>query len=136
MDLLLVNTGFISSEDYSVDLSAAAPGSGYDTKLDSRVALTIHRCITLQGGRNYSRSSFWIQKDSTQKTNFEIKFKNILIWVTAGLKQRSLPQKLYCLRNNEHNAGLAMDICSLDEALKTLRNLSGSRSMRQITALF
>lgn len=115
-NLLLVNRYYILPEDYSVKLSVAAPGSGYDTKLDARVAphyaqmfnaakedgITL---VPLSGSRRIS----------TQKNNFENKItKYINMGYSRAQATRLAAETILPPGTSEHNAGLAMDICSLD----------------------
>ena len=117
-NLLLVNRSYILPEDYSAVLAAAAPG--YDTKLDERAApyytemfnaakedgITL---VPLSGNRRIS----------TQKTNFENKIKT---YMNQGYDKTAATQKAAKIilppGCSEHNAGLAMDICSLDTSFE------------------
>lgn len=113
-NLLLVNINRRLPFDYAADLAQAAPG--YDNKLDARAAphyrdmfnaakkdgLTL---VPLSGNRRIS----------TQRTNFENK---IAYWQNRGYSKteatRKAAQTILPPGCSEHNAGLAMDICSLD----------------------
>lgn len=112
-NLILVNIDRRLPFDYAADLAQAAPG--YDTKLDARAAphyrdmfnaakedgLTL---VPLSGNRRIS----------TQKTNFENK---IAYWQNQGYNKteatKKAAQTILPPGCSEHNAGLAMDICSL-----------------------
>ena len=112
-NLILVNINRRLPFDYAADLAQAAPG--YDTKLDARAApryremfnaakedgLTL---VPLSGNRRIS----------TQKTNFENK---IAYWQNQGYDKveatKKAAQTILPPGCSEHNAGLAMDICSL-----------------------
>lgn len=112
-NLILVNIDRRLPFDFETSLAQAAPG--YDTKLDARAAphyrdmfnaakedgLTL---VPLSGNRRIS----------TQKTNFENK---IAYWQNQGYNKteatKKAAQTILPPGCSEHNAGLAMDICSL-----------------------
>jgi len=112
-NLILLNINRRLPFDYAADLAQAAPG--YSTKLDARAAphyrdmfnaakddgLTL---VPLSGNRRIS----------TQKTNFENK---IAYWENQGYNKteatKKAAQTILPPGCSEHNAGLAMDICSL-----------------------
>ncbi len=117
-NLLLVNRNYILPENFSVDLANAAPG--YDKKLDSRVAQHYTdmfnaaktdgiKLVPLSGNRRIS----------TQKTNFENK---INYYINQGYDKTTATQKAAQIilppGCSEHNAGLAMDICSLETSFE------------------
>jgi len=115
-NLLLVNRFYILPEDYSVDLSAAAPGSGYDTKLDSRVAphySQMYNAAKEDGITLVPLSGF--RRISTQKTNFENKIQKYINMGYSRAQATQLAAEIILPPGtSEHNAGIAMDICSLD----------------------
>ena len=113
-NLLLVNRNYILPEDYSPDLSEAVKGSG--VRMDSRVSPHYQEMydaakkdgITLTPLSGHRRIS-------TQKTNFENK---INYYVKQGYSRAEATRKAATIilppGTSEHNAGLAMDIISLD----------------------
>lgn len=113
-NLLLVNRNYILPEDYSPDLSEAVKGSG--VRLDSRVSPHYQEMydaakkdgITLTPLSGHRRIS-------TQKTNFENKIQK---YVNQGYDRAEATRKAARIilppGTSEHNAGLAMDIISLD----------------------
>ncbi|MBQ7541951.1 MAG: M15 family metallopeptidase [Clostridia bacterium] len=113
-NLLLVNRNYILPQDYSPQLAEAVSGSGVE--LDARAAPEYQRMfdaarndgITLTPLSGYRRIS-------TQKTNFENK---IQYYMDQGYDKAEATRKAATIilppGTSEHNAGLAMDIISLD----------------------
>lgn len=113
-NLLLVNRNYILPQDYSPDLSEAVKGSG--VRMDSRVSPHYQEMydaakkdgITLTPLSGHRRIS-------TQKTNFENKIQK---YVNQGYDRaeatRMAAKIILPPGTSEHNAGLAMDIISLD----------------------
>ncbi len=115
-NLLLVNRNYILPEDYSVDLAVAAPDSGNDYKLDARVAphyAEMYNAAKEDGVNLVPLSGF--RRISKQKENFEnkISYYKELGYSKAQATQLAA-QIILPPGTSEHNAGLAMDICSLD----------------------
>ncbi len=113
-NLLLVNRNYILPENYAPDLSEAVKGSG--VRMDSRVSPHYQAMydaakkdgITLTPLSGHRRIS-------TQKTNFENKINK---YVNQGYSRpeatRMAAKIILPPGTSEHNAGLAMDIISLD----------------------
>ena len=113
-NLLLVNRNYILPQDYSPELSEAVKGSG--VRMDSRVSPHYQEMydaakkdgITLTPLSGHRRIS-------TQKTNFENKINK---YVNQGYDRaeatRMAAKIILPPGTSEHNAGLAMDIISLD----------------------
>ncbi len=112
--LMLVNRDYILPQDYSPALAEAAKGTG--VRMDARVAPEYQKMydaakkdgITLTPLSGHRRIS-------TQKTNFENK---INYYMSQGYDRTTATQKAAQIilppGTSEHNAGLAMDIISLD----------------------
>lgn len=113
-NLMLVNRNYILPQDYSPDLSEAVKGSG--VRMDSRVSPHYQAMydaakkdgITLTPLSGHRRIS-------TQKTNFENKIQK---YVNQGYDRaeatRMAAKIILPPGTSEHNAGVAMDIISLD----------------------
>lgn len=112
--LLLVNRNYILPQDYSPDLAEAVKGSG--VRMDSRVAPHYQQMydaakkdgITLTPLSGHRRIS-------TQKTNFENKIQKYMNQGHSKAEATQLAAQIILPPGtSEHNAGLAMDIISLD----------------------
>ena len=113
-NLILVNRDYILPENYSPDLSEAAKGTG--VRMDSRVSPHYQEMydaakkdgITLTPLSGHRRIS-------TQKTNFENKITKYMNQGYDRAEATRLAAKIILPPGtSEHNAGLAMDIISLD----------------------
>ncbi|NLO45670.1 MAG: M15 family metallopeptidase [Clostridiales bacterium] len=112
--LILVNRDNILPDDFSVSLAEAAPGTGVN--LDERVAphyAKMYSAALSKGIKLTPLSGH--RRISTQKKNFENK---ILYYRNMGYGKAEATQLAAKIilppGTSEHNAGLAMDICSLD----------------------
>ena len=118
--LLLVNRDYILSSDYVPTLALSVTGDSDSKKLDYRVAPHYNEMYlaakndgitltTLSGYRSYDK----------QKTNFENK---IAKYMGEGYSKIKATQEAATIilppGTSEHNAGLAMDICSLYESFE------------------
>ena len=113
-NLMLVNRNYILPQDYSPELAEAVKGSG--VRMDARVAPYYQQMydaakkdgITLTPLSGHRRIS-------TQKTNFENKIQK---YVNQGYDRaeatRMAAKIILPPGTSEHNAGIAMDIISLD----------------------
>ena len=113
-NLLLVNRDYILPDDFKPELSEAVKGSG--VHLDTRVAPHYQLMydaakadgITLTPLSGYRRVS-------RQKTNFENKIQTYIDKGYGRAEATQLAAQIILPPGtSEHNAGLAMDICSLD----------------------
>ncbi len=114
-NLILVNRDYILPDDYEYQKATAA--SGYDTQMDSRVAPHYQEMfkaakedgitlVPLSGSRSIS----------TQKRNFENKIQTYRDRGYSKAEATQLAAQIILPPGtSEHNAGLAMDICSLDK---------------------
>lgn len=113
-NLILVNRNYILPEDYSPELSPAVKGSS--VRLDARVSPYYQQMFDAaqKDGINLTPLSGH-RRISTQKTNFENK---INLYVNQGYDRAEATRKAATIilppGTSEHNAGLAMDIISLD----------------------
>ena len=112
--LLLVNREYILPDDYTVSLAEAAPGTGVN--LDARVAphyAEMYEAAKEDGITLTPLSGH--RRISTQRKNFENK---ISYYQNQGYSKAEATQFAAKIilppGTSEHNAGLAMDICSLD----------------------
>ncbi len=120
-NLLLVNRDFILPDGYMPTLTEAVIGSG--VHLDSRVSPHYRQMyaaakedgitlVPLSGYRRVSR----------QKTNFENKIQS---YIDKGYSKAEATQLAAQIilppGTSEHNAGLAMDICSLDVSFENTK---------------
>ena len=113
-NLLLVNRDYILPQDYAPELSEAAKGTG--VRMDSRVSPHYQEMydaakrdgITLTPLSGHRRIS-------TQTTNFENKIKTYMnLGYSRAEATRQAAKIILPPGTSEHNAGLAMDIISLD----------------------
>lgn len=116
--LILVNRDNILPKDYSVTLAEAAPGTGVN--LDSRVAPHYAKMYKAAGEDGVTLTPLsGHRRISTQKNNFENK---ISYYQNKGYSKAEATQLAAMIilppGTSEHNAGLAMDICSLDESFE------------------
>ncbi len=120
-NLLLVNRDFILPDGYVPNLTEAVIGSG--VHLDSKVSPHYRQMyaaakedgitlVPLSGYRRVSR----------QKTNFENKIQS---YIDKGYSRAEATQLAAQIilppGTSEHNAGLAMDICSLDVSFENTK---------------
>ncbi len=112
--LLLVNRENILPDGYSVKLAEAAPGTGVN--LDSRVAphyAEMYKAAKEDGITLTPLSGY--RRISTQRKNFENKISYYQNQGYSKAEATQLAAKIILPPGtSEHNAGLAMDICSLD----------------------
>ncbi len=117
----LVNGNYILPDDYKPTLAEAVKGSGvyldyrvapyyqamYDAALEDGITLT-----PVSGYRSYER----------QKNNFENRIQQ---HIDEGLDRTEATKKAATVimlpGSSEHNAGLAMDICSLSESFENTK---------------
>ncbi len=115
-NLILVNRHYILPEDFSFELSLAAPSSGYSTRLDKRVAPYyehMYNAAKEDGITLVPLSGY--RKISTQKRNFENKISYYQQQGYSKAQSTQLAAQIILPPGtSEHNAGIAMDICSLD----------------------
>ena len=113
-NLLLVNRNYILPQDYSPDLSEAVKGSG--VYLDSRVSphyQEMYDAAKKDGVKLTPLSGH--RRISTQKTNFENKIRYFIeLGYDRAEATRQAARIILPPGTSEHNAGLAMDIISLD----------------------
>lgn len=112
--LLLVNRDNMLPEDYTATLAEAAPGTGVN--LDARAAshyTQMYKAAAKDGVTLTPLSGH--RRISTQKKNFENK---ISYYQNKGYSKAEATQLAAQIilppGTSEHNAGLAMDICSLE----------------------
>lgn len=117
-NLLLVNRNFILPEDFTVTLANVAPG--YDTQMDARAAGYYTKMFNAAKEEDITLVPIsGHRRISTQKTNFENKIKYYLnegddkVTATQKAAQSILPPGC-----SEHNAGLAMDLCQINEVFE------------------
>ena len=119
--LLLVNRNYMLPQDYSPDLAEAAKGTG--VRMDARVAPYYQKMYdaALADGITLTPLSGH-RRISTQKRNFENK---IQYYVSQGYDKAAATQKAAQIilppGTSEHNAGLSMDIISLDVSFENTK---------------
>ena len=123
-NLLLVNRNYILPEDYSPELAYAVKGD--QAKLDVRVAphyTEMYNAAKAEGLTLFPLSGN--RRISTQKTNFDNKIKEYMNQgynkITATQKAAQIILPPGC---SEHNAGLAMDICSLNTSFENTKQFT------------
>ncbi|MCR5484755.1 MAG: D-alanyl-D-alanine carboxypeptidase family protein [Clostridiales bacterium] len=120
-NMLLVNRDFILPEDFTVTLSEAVKGSGVN--LDARVSPHYQKMYdaALKDGIKLTPLSGH-RRISTQKKNFENK---ISLYMNQGYSKAQATQLAAQIilppGTSEHNAGLAMDIISLDKSFENTK---------------
>ncbi|MCL2507857.1 MAG: M15 family metallopeptidase [Oscillospiraceae bacterium] len=119
--LLLMNRDYILPEDYSPALSVAA--SGYDTTLDARVSPRYQEMFNAAKADGITLVPLsGHRRISTQKQNFEKKITEYRNQGYSKAEATQLAAKIILPPgSSEHNAGLAMDICSLDTSFENTR---------------
>ena len=117
-NLLLVNRDYILPEDFTVKKATAV--DGYVTELDYRVAgpyTEMYNAAKKEGMTLVPLSGF--RRVSTQHKNFE---KKIEKYRSQGYSKAEATQIAATIvlppGTSEHNAGLAMDICSLETSFE------------------
>lgn len=112
--LLLVNRDYILPEGYSVNLSEAVKGTGVN--LDSRVAPFYQKMYDAAKADGVTLTPLsGHRRVSTQKRNFENKISYYQNQGYSKAEATQLAAKIILPPGtSEHNAGIAMDICSLD----------------------
>lgn len=113
-NLMLVNRDYILPQDYSPELAEAAAGTG--VRMDARVAPYYQKMYDAAKADGITLTPLsGHRRISTQKTNFENK---INYYIGLGYDRVAATQKAAEIilppGTSEHNAGLAMDILSLD----------------------
>lgn len=118
--LILVNRNYILPEDYVPDLDYAITGDTSSKKLDSRVAPHYNEMYLAakEDGITLTTVSGYRSWD-LQKSNFERKINKYL---DMGYSKVEATQEAATIilppGTSEHNAGLAMDICSLEQSFE------------------
>jgi zinc D-Ala-D-Ala carboxypeptidase len=118
--LILVNRNYILPEDYVPDLDYAVTGDTSSKKLDSRVAPHYNEMYLAakEDGITLTTVSGYRSWD-LQKSNFERKINKYL---DMGYSKVEATQEAATIilppGTSEHNAGLAMDICSLEQSFE------------------
>ena len=118
--LILVNRNYILPEDYVPDLDYAVTGDTSSKKLDSRVAPHYNEMYLAakEDGITLTTVSGYRSWD-LQKSNFERKINKYL---DMGYSKVGATQEAATIilppGTSEHNAGLAMDICSLEQSFE------------------
>lgn len=112
--LLLVNRNYILPQDYSPELAEAVKGSG--VRMDARVAPYYQQMYDAAKADGITLTPLsGHRRISTQKTNFENKIQK---YVNQGYSKAEATQMAAKIilppGTSEHNAGIAMDIISLD----------------------
>ena len=112
--LLLVNRNYILPEDYAPTLAEAAKGTG--VRMDARVAPYYQKMYDAAKADGITLTPLsGHRRISTQKTNFENKIQK---YVNQGYSKAEATQMAAKIilppGTSEHNAGIAMDILSLD----------------------
>lgn len=112
--LLLVNRNYILPEDYTPTLAEAAKGTG--VRMDARVAPYYQKMYDAAKADGITLTPLsGHRRISTQKTNFENKIQK---YVNQGYSKAEATQMAAKIilppGTSEHNAGIAMDIISLD----------------------
>ncbi|MGN0635821.1 MAG: D-alanyl-D-alanine carboxypeptidase family protein [Acutalibacteraceae bacterium] len=112
--LLLVNRNYILPQDYSPELAEAVKGSG--VRMDARVAPYYQKMYDAAKADGITLTPLsGHRRISTQKTNFENKIQK---YVNQGYSKAEATQMAAKIilppGTSEHNAGIAMDIISLD----------------------
>lgn len=119
--LLLVNRNYMLPQDYAPELAEAVKGSG--VRMDARVAPYYQQMYdaALKDGMTLTPLSGH-RRISTQKTNFENK---IQYYMNQGYDKVKATQKAAEIilppGTSEHNAGLCMDIISLDVSFENTK---------------
>ena len=130
-ETMLINKNYCLPEGYSVDLAEALKGTGY--RLDSRVAPHYQKMYdaAAEDGIYLTPVSGYRSVDK-QKTNFS---RKINYYMDLGYDKVEATKKasmiIFLPGASEHNAGLAMDIISLDtdfDQTKAFRWLSKNAS--------
>lgn len=121
--LILVNRDYILPDGYVPELAYSVEGDTNSKKLDKRVAPHYNEMYqaakkdgiileTVSGYRSYS----------LQKTNFENKINK---YMNQGMSRIKATQEAATIilppGTSEHNAGLAMDICSLEQSFENTK---------------
>lgn len=115
-NLLLVNRNYILPDDYEVDLAPSITADSDSMKLDSRVAPHYNDMYLAAKADGILLTPVSGYRSTTrQKNNFENK---ISYYRDKGYSKAQATQLAARIilppGTSEHNAGLAMDICSLD----------------------
>ena len=120
-NLLLVNRDFILPDDYKPNLSEAVKGSGVN--LDKKVAphyQMMYDAAKADGITLVPLSGY--RRISRQKTNFENKIQSYIDKGYGRAEATQLAAQIILPPGtSEHNAGLAMDICSLDVSFENTK---------------
>jgi D-alanyl-D-alanine carboxypeptidase len=123
-NLLLVNRNYILPEDYSPELAYAVKGD--PAQLDARVApyyTEMYNAAKADGLTLFPLSGY--RRISTQKTNFNNEIRK---YMNQGYDKISATQKAAQIilppGCSEHNAGLAMDIISLDTSFENTKEFT------------
>ena len=113
-NLLLVNRNYILPENYTPDLSEAVKGSG--VRMDSRVSPYYQRMYDAAKADGITLTPLsGHRRISTQKTNFENKIQKYIGQGYSKAEATQLAAQIILPPGtSEHNAGIAMDIISLD----------------------
>ncbi len=124
--MLLVNRDYILPEDYSFELAPCITDDPDSLKLDSRVAPHYNEMYlaALDDGIELTPISGY-RSVERQKNNFEKKIKK---YTDEGYSKIEATQMAATIilppGTSEHNAGLAMDICSLYESFENTEEFS------------
>lgn len=112
--LLLVNRNYILPQDYSPALAEAVRGSG--VRMDARVAPYYQNMYDAAKADGITLTPLsGHRRISTQKTNFENKIKKYEAQGYSKAQATQMAAKIILPPGtSEHNAGIAMDIISLD----------------------
>jgi len=120
-NLLLMNRDYILPEDYSPALSECVPGTG--VKMDARVSPYYKQMYDAAKADGITLTPLsGHRRISTQKTNFENKIQQYQNQGYSKAEATQLAAKIILPPgSSEHNAGLAMDICSLETSFENTR---------------
>ena len=116
---ILVNSSYRLPDNYSPSLSEAVKGSG--VMLDSRAAPYYQAMYDAAKNDGYTLTPVsGYRTVEQQKKNFELRIQNFM--EEEGLEKKEATIKaseiILLPGTSEHNAGLAMDICSLSESFE------------------
>ena len=119
--LLLVNRNYMLPQDYSPALAEAAAGTG--VRMDARVAPYYQKMYDAAKADGITLTPLsGHRRISTQKRNFENKIQT---YMNQGYDRATATQKAATIilppGTSEHNAGLSMDIISLDVSFENTK---------------
>ena len=119
--LLLVNRNYMLPQDYSPDLAEAVQGTG--VRMDARVAPYYQKMYDAAKADGITLTPLsGHRRISTQKRNFENKIQT---YMNQGYDKATATQKAAQIilppGTSEHNAGLSMDIISLDQSFENTK---------------